>query len=287
VRLARPPRPIIGINPTGGHGEPDVLERAAPASSIKSVSTALRILNEFVTSHEPFGVVELANRLGLAKGQVSKILGTFRDHGFLDQDPSTRKYTVGLNSFALGNNFVNFNRLSREALSIMRKLVDETGHSAVLSVLRGSRVIHLLAVEGRLFLDGRWRVGQWMHYHTTSAGRVLLAFGPPGMLESLLASSGLPAITPNSVTDREQFRTSIGAVRQKGFSVTRGEMRIGTGSIAVPLFDGGDHAVAALGLICPVHLLRSEEEERLVYPLHRSARELSARLGAPVYPCGT
>ena len=87
---------------------------AAPSAKVdkpqmKSLSTALQVLREFVTAQQPFGVVELSERLGLRKGQISKILRAFRQQSFLEQDPTTRKYSVGINAFALGNNFVNSN----------------------------------------------------------------------------------------------------------------------------------------------------------------------------------
>ena len=253
---------------------------------MKALSTALRILQEFATAQAPLSVVELANRLALNKSQISKVLKTYRDSGLLEQDPDTRKYSVGLHAFALGNNYVNANPLSRDALPIMRKLVDETGHSAVLSVLHGSDIIHLLAVEGRLFIDGRWRVGRWMPYHTTSAGKVLVAFSPPETLESLLKTRGLPRLTPHTITDPRQFRAVIKKIRKSGISVTHRETYPGSAAIAVPLFGADNQAIAALGLICPDHLLTRDEEKRLVGPLQRAARELSVRMGADVYPFG-
>lgn len=253
---------------------------------MRSLGTALRVLREFVTSQEPLGVVELSERLGLHKGQVSKILRGFREESFLEQDPKSRKYSVGLNAFALGNNFVNSNVLSREALPIMRRLVDATGHSGVLSVLHGANVIHLLAVEGRLFVDGRWRVGRWMPYHTTSSGRVLLAFGSEEALESRISQYGLPRLTPNSITDAATLRAEIAKVRRKGYSVSRSETHVGTASIAVPLFGRDGRAMATLGLICPEHLMDQAQIKKLVPPLQAAARELSARMGAEAYPFG-
>jgi DNA-binding IclR family transcriptional regulator len=253
---------------------------------MKSLSTALQVLREFVAAQKPFGVVELSERLGLHKGQVSKILRAFREESFLEQDPKTRKYSVGLNAFALGNNFVNSNVLSREALPIMRRLVDATGHSGVLSVLHEASVIHLLAVEGRLFVDGRWRVGRWMPYHTTSSGRVLLAFSPEEALESRITRYGLSRLTPNSITDAKTLRTAIAKVRRQGYSVTRSETHVGTASLAVPLFGHDGRAMTALGLICPEHLLDQAEVKKLVPPLQAAARELSARMGAQVCPFG-
>jgi DNA-binding IclR family transcriptional regulator len=253
---------------------------------MKSLTTALLILNEFVTAPEPLSVLELANRLNLHKSQVSKVLKTFREAGFLKQDPETKRYSVGVNAFALGNHFVNSYPYSRDALPVMRRLVDETGHSAVYSILHESSVIHLFAVEGRLFIDGRWRVGRWMPYHTTSAGRVLLAFSPPETTDYLLRTRGLPRLTPSTIVDPREFRASIQKVRKSGIAVTRSETHQGTAAISVPLFGADGRAISALGLICPEHLLTREEEARLTPLLQRSAREISARMGADVYPFG-
>jgi DNA-binding IclR family transcriptional regulator len=254
---------------------------------MKSLSSALRILNEFAYRQEPIGVVDLADRLGIQKSTASKVLKTFRDGGFLTQDAVSKKYSVGLNAFALGNNYINANQISRESLPVMRKLVDETGHSAVVSVLQGSDVIHVLAVEGRLFVDGRWRVGRWMPYHTTSAGKVLLAFGPPERMELLLKTRGLPAITPNTITEPRKFRSVIQKVVKTGYAVSRSESIPGSSALAVPLFNEGPHAIATLGLICPEHLLTEAEEERLLPPLQAAGRELSQRFGANIYPFGS
>lgn len=254
---------------------------------MKSLSSALRILNEFARQQEPVGVVELADRLGVQKSTASKVLKTFRDWGFVSQDATSRKYSVGLNAFALGNNYVNANQLSRDSLPIMRKLVDDTGHSAVVSVMQGSDVIHLLAVEGRLFVDGRWRVGRWMPYHTTSAGKVLLAFGPPERIEFLLKTRGLPRITAKTITDVRKFRAVIQKAAKSGYAVSRSETLPGSSALAVPLFKEGPYAIATLGLICPEHLLTEAEELRLLAPLQRAARELSQRLGAEIYPFGS
>lgn len=253
---------------------------------MKSLANSLRVLNEFIGDEAPLSVLDLADRLGMHKSQVSKILKTFREGGYVSQDPITKRYSVGINAFALGNNFVNTHPLSRDALPAMRKLVDDTGYSAVLSVMHDSNVIHLFAVEGRLFIDGRWRVGRWMPYHTTSAGRVLLAFGPRETLDYLLRTRGLPRLTPNTIVDPREFRAAVQKVRKLGIGVTRSETRQGTGSIAVPVFGPAVDAVAALGLICPEHLLTVEEENRLAPMVQQYAREISVRLGAAVYPFG-
>lgn len=270
------------------NGEPSTqTSRLNKKPTIKSLATALDLLSHFIFEHGPVGVGDLARQKKLNKSQVSKILRTFKDYGFLDQDPITQRYSVGLNAFALGNTYVNIYPLARQALPVMRKLVDETGHSAVLSVMHDSEVIHLLAVEGRLFIDGRWRVGRYMPYHSTSAGRLFLAFGPPLLTDQLLKSRGLPRLTPNTITDERRFRAVLAKIRKTGISITHSETYAESASVGAPVLDVNGQAIAVLGLICPDHLMTRKEEERLIAPLQQSARELSMKMGSSSYPFGS
>ena len=86
----------------------------------------------------------------------------------------------------------------------MRQLVDETGHSARLSVLDGERVLYLVGVEGPLSSASGWRSGMWLPLHSTAAGQILLAFLDPAQARRLL-SGPLEAATPRTLTDLEEL----------------------------------------------------------------------------------
>lgn len=253
---------------------------------MKSLSTALRILREFLDNQPDFGVGELAERLDLPKSQVSKILGTFREHGILRQDPATRRYAVGLQAFALGSRFVTFNQLSREALPLMRQLVETTGHSARLSIMDGDEVFYLVGIEGPMLLNSPWRAGARMPLHSTSAGRVMLAFHSPEEVDALLDRCGMPPYTPATVTDRDVLKRMLAETRERGYAVSAGETTPGLGTIAVPVTGEDQAIVGALGLAFAVHVLRDDDVPSLVAALHDAARILSHRMGSPVYPFG-
>ena len=66
------------------------------SETMKSLRLSLRLLLEFSSEQRDVGVGELAKRCDVSKGQVSKVLEAFADHGFLSQDPETRRYSVGV-----------------------------------------------------------------------------------------------------------------------------------------------------------------------------------------------
>jgi len=261
-------------------------DRSEREGSMKSLRTSLRLLMEFMGDQPDFGVSELTERTGLPKSQVSKILSAFHDHGLLSRDPKTRRYAVGLRAYALGSRYVKFDRLSREALPIMRGLVERSGHSVRLSVMEGEDVLYLLGIEGPLFVDTGWRAGTWLPLHATSAGRVLLAFLPEARVEALIANRGMAAVTPETVTDPAVLRRILVQVRSRGFSMQRNETMPGLGTIGVPILGGDQAVIGVLGIAFPVHLVPRERDPALIEMLHQSARVLSQRMGSAVYPFG-
>ena len=254
---------------------------------MKSLRTALRLLMEFGGDQRDLGVGEVADRCGLSKSQVSKVLAAFADSGLLVQDPDTRRYSVGARMFALGSRFVTHDPLCREAMPVLRSVVESTGHSARLSVLDGDDVLYLLGVEGPLFVDTGWRAGTWLPVHSTAAGRVLLAFMAAERAARALTRAQLRPITDRTVVDPGQLRKLIDAARMRGYTVQRGETTPGLGVLAVPIFGTGQQVVGALSVAFPSHLVASRNEGDLAELLHASARVLSQRIGGTVYPFGT
>ncbi len=253
---------------------------------MKSLSTALRVLMEFAGDEPVLGVGDLAERLGLPKGQISKILSTFRAHGILIQDPATRRYTVGLRAFALGSRFVNYHPLAREALPILRRLVEQTGHSGRLSIMDGDQVVYLLQSEGPLLIDTGWRVGMFLPLHATTAGKVTLAFLEPARVDELLARHELRPITPSTITDESELRQQLEDIRRKGYGTSLGETTQGLGTLGVPVFGPDNKILAVLGIAYPMQSVARSGIPRLAGILHEAARGLSQRLGCRVYPFG-
>ncbi|MFK8252072.1 IclR family transcriptional regulator [Ancylobacter terrae] len=251
---------------------------------MKTLDTALKLLRLFDTDEQTLSVTEIAEASGLPKSKVSRLLAVFRTNGFLEQDELTRRYRIGLAAFELGSNYVKSQPIAHEALPVMRQIVEQTGHSTTLTVMRGELVLHLLAVEGPHYIDGRWRVGNRLPYFATSAGKVLVAGMDPELIAGFIARHPPTAITPATVTDPEALRRQLAEVRRAGMSITRGESAPGLAAIAVPVLGRFAQTVAALGLVIPDRLFDTAEVPSLVALLHTEGRRLSIKCGAADYP---
>lgn len=228
---------------------------------------------------------DLCAATGFSKSQVSKILGSFRQAGFLSQDPESREYGVGLRAVALAANYLNAQPLVHESMRHMRRLANETEHTVVLSVLDGDKVIYLVGVEGPHFLDVGSRVGTWLPFHATAVGKVLFAFAA-GNPADAMPRGPLPRYTKNTITDRKELAVQLLKVRREGAGFTTGETSDGLAAQAVPVLGHRASALAALGLVYPLHLVTPKKRVAYTALLHDAARQISLRLGAEVYPFG-
>lgn len=254
------------------------------ATPLRSVSAALDVLREFGKSNQPIGVMEIARKQGLGKSHCSKLLATLRASGFLQQDPVTRLYSVGIEAFALGVQYVRNHELARVALPIMRHVADVCGCSTTLSVLHDLNIMHIQIVEGALTREGRLRTGVWIPFHASSAGRIILSRRSEDELERLFQQRPLERFTEQTVVNVADLIASLRRARKDGYAITRGQTLDGSAAIAVPIFDSEQKICASLGILLPEHLSGEEEALTLLGPLRDGAREMSLRNGALNYP---
>lgn len=253
---------------------------------MKSLATSLKILSAFSSERASWGVGELASSLALEKPLVSKHLSCFRDAGFLQQDKRTKAYSPGIRSFLLGSQFLNSNPLVREFAAELRRLSERSGQTTTLCALEDVDVIHLAGVEGQDFLDVGWRVGTWLPFHATAVGKVLFAFSEPALLAEAVAKRGMPRFTETTICDPEVFKRQLVRAVKTGFAETDQETMIGLAAHAVPIIGSGQKVVAALGFIFARHAVKPAQRAKQIRWLQDSARKISARLGAQVYPYG-
>ena len=107
-----------------------VADRARPGPSVapkhrddalKSVANTLDVLDCFMTDDE-LGVSEIARSLGVAKSSAHRMLSTLAGRGFVEQNPDSGRYRLGLHLYELGQLSVSRSRLRQAALPIMEDL---------------------------------------------------------------------------------------------------------------------------------------------------------------------
>ena len=142
-----------------------------------------------------------------------------------------------------------------------------------LAVLEDGYVVYVAQASGERMVRMFTEVGNRVHPHSTAVGKVLLAHQPREVVESILGRLGMPAATPNTITDIERFMNELDRVREQGYAVDLEEQEEGVSCIAVPVAPV-DGWVAAMSVSGPSGRLGEERRERILaaeYPYEQWA----------------
>ena len=135
------------------------------------------------------------------------------------------------------------------ALPTLDDLSRATRSEVRLGVLRGSQVLTLRPQSQRV--TGRMHAAGLLHgllpAHAAAAGKVLLAFSPPAVVNRVIAA-GLPAFTRHTITSPDVLRQSLSVIRLTQVATSRSELESGKAAIAMPVFYRGGRVAAAIEL---------------------------------------
>jgi DNA-binding IclR family transcriptional regulator len=241
-------------------------------SSVQSVERAFAVLQ--CLAGGPAGVSEIADRVGLPKSTVSRLLSTLEHLGAVDQSEPGGPYYVGDLLMELSGGRMPTPTLTGLARPQLLGLVDEVCEAAGLSMLddRGM-VLYLDQADA----DNAVQIGDWtgkvLPPHSVASGLVMMAGAPAPVREAML-DGPLDALTERTMTDAKELAARLDEVRERGVAWTVGEAVDDVASVAAPIFDSDGAVIGAIHLHGPMYRFpgsrRPDELEALV--LAASAR---------------
>lgn len=246
---------------------------------VEAVLAALEVLECFL-DQPSLSMKEIIQKTRLTRNRVARLAGTLACRGFLTAQPDTGFFRIGPKVFALGRAFERGRLLLSLARPLLRELALKTGESASLYVREGFERVVLAREEGTHAIRHSIAEGQRMDLHAGAAGKVILAFSPPELVETILAKTGLPRRTPATITDKTRLLQELAAVRRQGYAVSVGERAADACSVAAPVFESGKELVGALALSGPASRFTPETRRAHIRRLLAAAGDLSRQLGA-------
>lgn len=247
---------------------------------IRAVERALSLLRVFLDHDGDLGATEISKHLNLDLSTTFRMLVTLQAQGFVEQDPTTGKYRLGVTCLELGSRFLRSNDIRKRALEAMDALRNEFGETIHLTVLDGNEVVYLEKLAGLHpigFMSSR--VGGRAPTHCTGVGKALLAYLPDEELRARFPSPRLTRYTDTTITDLETLRAELAQVRERGYAIDQQEHEIGVKCVAVPIFDHKGIA-AAMSVSGPVERMDQHMTEGgLIEKLKQAAAEISAQMG--------
>ncbi|MWC29944.1 IclR family transcriptional regulator domain-containing protein [Paenibacillus sp. MMS18-CY102] len=240
-------------------------------STVRAVERALDILQCF-TAGTDFGMTEIADRVGLHKSTVHRMLSTLEDRGFVERDPATERYRLGFRVWELSAHLTSSDDPAVIWLPEMERLRNVLGETVSLYVRDGGERIRIQAVQSNQAVRRVATVGARLPLYVGASSKVLIAFADEATQAEIWGE--LESIQP-AVVNKHMFECQMNEIRHHGYATSMEEREPGAAAVSAPIFDRHGRLAAALSVSGPSSRLTLE----LMREIAPTVIEAAARMG--------
>ncbi|MCX8118959.1 MAG: IclR family transcriptional regulator [Desulfobacterota bacterium] len=195
------------------------------------------------------GVTEIARSVGIAKSKGHSILNTLGQFGFVEKDPQTKTYSLGVGLLPLARQVLDNLKYPEIVSPFLNKLADETHSTALFALIQGDHVVVLDKYERNQNIGFTVRLGHKFHLTLGAHGKAIVAFLPEEERERILSQKKLYfSMDPNRFNPR-RLREELARCRKLGYAQDIGGITPGVNVVSSPLFGNRDRLIGCIILM--------------------------------------
>jgi DNA-binding IclR family transcriptional regulator len=255
------------------------------AQSIDRATALLVLVSKL--SREGASLRELVVHSGLKQPTVHRMLGALVRSGLVEQDPDSRRYHLGYESYVLGTLASTRYGIHRAAAGSVARLAHVSEDTAFLTVRRGPYSVCLHREEGTYPIRAHvLSVGDRHPLGIGAGGIAILAALSDAEVDEVLSTHEPSYRAHYPAVSAALLRELVAQTREQGFAAHRGLIHPGSWGIGVAVRD--EHGVPSAALSIGAHESRlGVERQRMLYALMREeADRLEAQLQQAQRPRG-
>ena len=255
------------VNQTGGE--------LSGAGRVSSTAKALRILDCFSPRQPDLSLAQISRMLEMPKSTLLNQLRTLEEAGFLARSQSSQTYRLGYKIMNLSYCARASLPVVQYAIPVMEDLQMATGEIIYLTSHINGLVFYLESVFPSRRSISYSISGKMLPMHCTGCGKAMLSQMPTEQGEAILDRHGLPAVTHNTITDRDQMMEVLAASRRQGYALDNEEETVGVRCVAMAIRTGRGDVAGALSISGSTVSIGPEHRERYAALLGRACNALS------------
>lgn len=239
----------------------------------RPTSRVLDILETLAQRDGGLTLTELSRSVDAPASSLTPFLRTLCARGYLDCNRKNMVYTLGARTLLLSAAFATTDIYSL-TMQEMQRVVDRCSETCQLGIREGSNVFYIAKIDSPEPLRLVSSVGKSLPASCTAIGKALLCDCTRQEVESLYPD-GLPALTPSSIRDMDEFCGQLARIHMGEFALDVDESHEHLRCFALPIrLDG--QVDAAVSVSMPAFRL-DEDKERLVRACLLTARNAVER----------
>lgn len=216
---------------------------------IPAIDRMMDVLGLLERRSDEARIRDLVAMLGLPRTTVYRILNSLQSHDMVRRSASGG-YTLGPRLLALASRVLASDQdydLAQLSLPHLEQLSAETGEASKVSVRDADGVLVVAAVKGTRPFALTTSPGQRLPLHAGAAGKVLLAYLPPGEVKPLIEGP-LSRFTARTLIEPDKLTQELTRIRSRGWALDRGEYALSVHAVAAPIPDRSGQVIAALSI---------------------------------------
>jgi IclR family acetate operon transcriptional repressor len=250
---------------------------------LQSIERLTSLLDAVAAEPGPLAVI--AARAGLSEPTALRYLNSVIRNGWVERDPRSRHYRIGMRLFALGRSALGRQGLMGLAGTAMAIIVDACEETTTLGVRTDDQLVIAHAVESRHAIRKGATIGETDAWHSTGLGKAILSTLTESEVRETLRRYDFQASTDRTLTSIKALLDDLTEVRRRGYAVDDEESVIGLRCVAVPVRDHSGSARYALSVSGPSDRVPASRFGELVELLRKQVDHLELFLGFdPVRP---
>ena len=232
---------------------------------IQSLERGLSVIQAFSPEYPDLTVSEAALITNLSRPAVRRIFLTLEELGFIHS--INGRYMLTARVLSLGYSYISSRNIWKFTHPHMRKLVEQTEESTSVSVLDHTDIVYVARIPTKRIMTIALDIGSRLPAYATSMGLVLLANLEPAELDDYLNSVDLKAFTTKTIVDKEELKTCLAEIRQKGWASSKQQLEDGLHSVAAPIKNQDGKVIAAINISAHAGRFTEENIEEFYLPL--------------------
>lgn len=247
---------------------------------IQSVARAVSILEHLAAHRSGDGLTSISRGVQLSKSTTHSLISTMEQLGYVQQDQTTGRYSLGLKLFELGQAMhasMDLRTIAMPYLHALAKKYEETVHLAVLSK---GEVVYIDKVDSPRSIRITSQIGGRNPAHCTGVGKILLAGLPEAEIGKAIGGRKLQKFTPNTIADLDKLRLHLEKVRADGYAQDEEEIELGLSCVAAPIKNHRGAVIAAISLSGPTgRMANNGTRAELIADVTDTAKMISTQFG--------
>jgi DNA-binding IclR family transcriptional regulator len=256
--------------------------RASDGYSLLTLEKGLGTLELIAASEHDIGVSELSARLNEPVSVMFRVVRTLMNLGYVKQDPSTKRYSLGLRAWELGERAAARLDIRGVVQPSLDRLTRTTGETASFALVEGCEYCYVATSDGNQPLRAYVERGSRLSLATPSASaRTILAFSAGQVVDAVLAGK-LKQHTSITVIDPARLRVILEETRLRGAGIVHGENQQQLSAVAAPVHIRGRECIGAIALSGLTLRFKADALKRMVQLVRAEAKDVEGRLASSV-----